>query len=353
MKPLTLSRSKIADPYFNSAPMIVIWEMTRACALSCAHCRAEAIPYRSLDELSTNEAFALVAEIAVAGAKLLVLSGGDPLMRDDIYKIIEYAQLLGLTVAVSPSATGRLTADTIRRIYAAGAHRISLSLDAPDAQNHDAFRGVRGSFDRTIRAAEEARSIGLEVQINTTLSRFNHEWIDEFLPLLIALDVVLWSVFFLIPVGRATRESMLDARETERAFARLYDLSLIAPFPIKTTEAPNYRRFVAQRHPNAPRRPGIGDGRGFVFVSHTGDICPSGFLPLVAGNVRTAKLGSVYRDDPMFVQLRRPTTFNGKCGKCEYNAICGGSRARAYAVTGDPFGSDPSCSYQPELAANV
>lgn len=346
--------SNVADPYFNCAPVLVIWEMTRACALSCKHCRAEAIPYRNRGELSTNEAFALVAEIAAAGAHLLVLSGGDPLMRDDVYKIVEYGQTLGLKVAVSPSATGRLNAEALRRLYAAGAQSISLSLDAPDDANHDAFRGVRGSFDRTIRAAEEARRIGLDVQINTTLSRVNHEWIEEFVPLLTSLEVAIWTVFSLVPVGRATQESMLDARETEAAYARLYALSRIAPFPIKTTEAPSYRRYVAQQEPDRPQRPGVGDGRGFVFVSHVGEICPSGFLPLVAGNVRTAKLGDVYRDDPLFVRLRRPSTFSGKCGLCEFNRICGGSRARAYAVTGDPFGSDPSCSYQSEkLPANV
>lgn len=343
--------SKVADPYFNRAPVLVIWEMTRACALSCKHCRAEAIPRRNRDELSTTEAFALVAEIAAAGARLLVLSGGDPLMRDDVYKIVERAQLLGLKVAVSPSATGRLTADALHRLYIAGAHSISLSLDAPDDTNHDAIRGVRGSFARTIRAAEVARSIGLAVQINTTLSRVNHEWIEEFVPLLTSLEVATWTVFFLVPVGRASVESMLDAQETEAAYARLYELSQITPFPIKTTEAPSYRRYVAQCEPNSEWRAGVGDGRGFVFVSHVGDICPSGFLPLVAGNVRTAKLGTVYREDPLFVRLRRPSTFNGKCGRCEFNRICGGSRARAYAVSGDPFGSDPSCSYVPEAKA--
>ncbi|MDE2480767.1 MAG: radical SAM protein [bacterium] len=343
--------SAINDPYFDRAPRIVIWEMTRACALACKHCRAEAVPRRHLGELTTGEAFHLVDEIARLGAPLLVLSGGDPLMRDDIYKIVEYARFRGLTVAVTPSATGRLTSDALERLYTAGAHRVALSLDAPDAQAHDAFRGVRGSYARTLAAVRSAREIGLEVQINTTISRRNNERVDEFVDLLSTLDIALWSVFFLIPVGRASLDMMLDAAETDRAFEAIYAASKRAPFGVKTTEAPAYRRFLAQRDPSLVRTAGIGDGRGFVFVSHVGEVYPSGFLPESAGNVRSTPLGTIYREHPLFVRLRRPSTFTGKCGVCSYNTICGGSRARAYATSGDPFGSDPSCSYVPERSA--
>ncbi len=334
------------DPYFDHAPRIVIWEMTRACALACKHCRAEAVPRRHHDELTTGEAFALVDQIADARASLLVLSGGDPLMRDDIYKVVEHARLRRLTVAVTPSATGRLTEEALRRIYVAGAHRIAISLDAPDEAAHDAFRGVRGSFARTMNAIRVAREIGLDVQVNTTLSRFNAHRIEDFVTLLTTLDIALWSVFFLIPVGRASLELMLDAPETDGAFDRIFRATGDAPFAIKTTEAPHYRRFLAQHAAGGPHTFGIGDGRGFVFVSHTGDVYPSGFLPLAVGNVRTTTLGALYRDDPIFRRLRQPWTFNGKCGTCEFNAICGGSRARAYATTGDPFESDPTCSYR-------
>ncbi len=345
--------SASVDWYFDRAPRIVIWEMTRACALACTHCRAEAVPRRHADELSTGEAFDLVEQIVESGASLFVLSGGDPLMRDDVYKIVTYARTRGLTVAVTPSATGRLTDDALLRLEAAGAHRIALSLDAPDAEAHDAFRGVRGSYDRTLRALRSAREIGLDVQINTTLSRRNHERVDEFAALLATLDIALWSIFFLVPVGRASLELMLDAQETDAAFERIAKVAADAPFAVKTTEAPHFRRYLAQHYPGTPSRPGVGDGRGFVFVSHVGEVYPSGFMPISAGNVRTTPLRTIYREHELFVRLRQPWTFAGKCGYCEFNAICGGSRARAYAVTGKPFGSDPTCSYQPARSTDV
>lgn len=335
------------DPFFNRAPRIVIWEMTRACALACAHCRASAIPRRDPHELSTREAFELVDQIVACDHPLFVLTGGDPLMRDDIYKIVEHATSQGLTTAVTPSATGRLTADAIRHLSMAGAHRLALSLDAPEAEAHDAFRGVRGSYDRTLAAIEYAHESGLQVQINTTLSRNNIDSLEAFAPLLEQLDIALWSIFFLVPTGRASIDAMLDAGQTEDAFARIYELSRQVPFPVKTTEAPHYRRFVLQKTGVNPPTAGIGDGRGFVFVSHIGEVYPSGFLPVAVGNVRTAPLLDIYRNTPLMQRLRQPQTFDGKCGVCEFQNLCGGSRARAYAVSGKPYGSDPTCVHVP------
>lgn len=345
---------------YADAPRIVIWEMTRACALACRHCRAEAIPRRDPSELSTTEAFGLVDAVRECGKPIFVLTGGDPLMRDDIYKIVEYAAYRGLRVAVSPSATGRLTRNALEQLTRAGCHRISLSIDAPNADMHDRFRGVRGSFERTIEAARAARELGLELQINTTLSRYNLDTINDMAALVDMLDAVLWSAFFLVPVGRGKISDMPDAQETENAFRQLYEIAKTARFAIKTTEAPHYRRFVAQREaampprerpsrPNAPwmQFPAIGDGKGFVFVSHTGEICPSGFLPHVVGNVRTDNLLEVYREDPVMRRLRAPETFGGKCGVCEFRRLCGGSRSRAFAVTGDPFAEEPACAYVP------
>lgn len=339
---------------YDDAPRIVIWEMTRACALACVHCRAEAIPRRDPRELTTAEACALVDDVVACGDPIFVLTGGDPFMRDDLDVIVRYASERGLRVAVSPSATGRLTAKALRRLKAAGCSRISLSLDGPDDASHDAFRGVRGSFTRTLKGIGEAREAGLEVQINTTVSRRNHRRIDEMARLVRACDVALWSVFFLVPVGRAAATDVLTATETEEVFADLYRLSHELPFPLKTTEAPHYRRYLAQRSAAAPRGgmryAGIGDGKGFVFVSHLGEIMPSGFLPYVVGNVRHEPLVDVYRDHPIMRRLRSPNSFGGKCGVCEYHDLCGGSRARAYTMTGDAFASEPTCAYIPAAA---
>lgn len=350
-----------SQPY-SEAPRIVIWEMTRACALACRHCRAEAIPHRNSSELTTQEAFSLVDAVRECGKPIFVLTGGDPLMRDDIYKIAEYATYRGLRVAVSPSATGRLTRSALERLARAGCKRISLSLDAPTAEMHDRFRGVIGSFKRTLEAAHFARDLGLELQINTTVSRFNADRLTEIAALVEQLDAVLWSAFFLVPVGRASADQVLNAWETEEAFATLYRISERSLFEVKTTEAPHYRRYAAQRQAAAPPRerqlrtkqpwmqyPAIGDGKGFVFISHTGEICPSGFLPYPVGNVRTDNLLEVYREDPMMRRLRSPETFGGKCGVCEFRQLCGGSRSRAYTMSGDAFGQEPTCAYVPAV----
>lgn len=336
---------------FDRAPKIVIWEMTRACALACRHCRAEAIAHRNPRELTTSQALGLVDAVAECGKPIFVLTGGDPFMRDDLFKVVEYSVGRGLRTAVSPSATGRVTPAALQRLARVGCRRISLSLDAPDAASHDAFRGVKGSYDRTLRALAAARSAGIEVQINTTISRFNSRRIAEMGDLLQTLDVALWSVFFLVPVGRAAAADVLSADETEVAFAELYERSKTLSFPMKTTEAPHFRRYVAQHAPGgAPASPyeGIGDGKGFVFVSHTGEICPSGFLPQSAGNVLQDRLIDVYRDDPFMRRLRDPDSFDGKCGACEFRRSCGGSRARAFTMTGNAFGSEPTCAYVPK-----
>jgi AdoMet-dependent heme synthase len=331
--------------------------MTRACALACRHCRAEAQPRRDPLELTTAQAFDLVDGVDALDKPLFILTGGDPMMRDDIYEIIEYGCALGLPVSISPSATGRLTDGALAKLAGAGVRRLSLSLDAPSAAEHDAFRGVRGSYDRTVRAARVAREHGMSVQINTTLSRLNLDQIEEFGELLAAWGIAMWSVFFVLPIGRASADLCLSAEETEAAFARLAAVAKTVPFAVKTTEAPHYRRYLAQHGagapdrppsagaPAAPRFPGIGDGRGFVFVSHLGDVYPSGFLPLRIGNVREKSLRELYRYDPIMQRLRRPDTFGGKCGLCDFQRSCGGSRSRAYLTSGDPFASDPSCSY--------
>ncbi len=342
---------------YDDAPRIVIWEMTRACALACEHCRAVAIPFRDPLELHTDEALALVDQVCECGQPIFVLTGGDPLMRPDIYRIVEYAANHGLRVATSPSATGRLTRSALERLVTAGCRSISLSIDGPDAASHDAFRHVKGVFERTVAAAKTAVEIGLALQINTTIARHNYRSIKEMAALLPQLGATLWSLFFLVPTGRAKREQSLNAVEYEAAFGELYDVWLEAPFDVKTTEAPHYRRYVNQRvgslAVDSPKKarspmlqfPSIGDGRGFVFVSHVGEIQPSGFLPLTVGNVRRDNLLEVYRNDLLMRSLRDPDGFGGKCGRCDFRSLCGGSRARAYAFTGDPLAAEPCCAY--------
>jgi radical SAM protein len=341
---------------YDDGPRIVIWEMTRACALACKHCRAKAIPNRDARELTTCEAFDLVDEVAAYGRPIFILTGGDPFMRSDVFEIVSYAAQRELRVAVSPSGTARLTKSALERLAAAGCRRMSLSIDGPDAETHDAFRGVKGAFERILTAAAHAREAGIELQINTTIARHNQAKIRAVADLIPKLDASVWTAFFLVPTTEAEIADCLDAAGFEAAFAELFQIWKDAPFMVTTAEAPHFRRFVSQYVARLPfaerpskvdhfRFPAIGDGKGLVFVSHTGDISPGCFLPIVAGNVREQKLIDVYRNDPTFERLRDPDRTNGKCGRCDFRQMCGGSRARAYGFSGDPFGSEPCCAY--------
>ena len=345
---------------FEDAPFLVIWEVTQACHLACAHCRACAQPRRDPQELSTLEGMLLLKEIRRFGDPLMVFTGGDPLERSDIFDLLQFSSALGFRTTITPSATELLTQTAVCRIAASGVARMAISVDDADAAGHDGFRGVRGSWQRSLDALGWAAEIGLETQVNTTVTRRNWERLEEIAALVGASRAKLWSVFFLVATGRAQRSDDLTAEEYEQVFARLHRISQNARFDLKTTEAQHYRRFVAQhsrgRQPGeAVSRPaaaiarqgGINDGKGLVFISHTGEIYPSGFLPLSAGNVRGDSLVDVYRQSALFERLRRPESFTGKCGVCEYRRLCGGSRARAFALTGDPFGSDPRCAYRP------
>lgn len=349
---------------FDEAPFLVIWEVTQACDLACVHCRASAAPGRHPLELDTQEGFRLLDAVRACGDPLVVFTGGDPLKRDDLFPLLGYSTGLGLRTTVTPSATPLLTAAAIQGFQDAGIARIAVSLDGPDAPSHDGFRRVEGSFDRTLYALRHARSIGLETQINTTVTRHNVHRLQEIAGLVAREGARLWSVFFLVVTGRAMEAYDLTAEEYETVFDFLYETSLQATFDIKTTEAQHYRRYVAQRKKRAgaalpraggdgngngsiARQAGINDGKGFVFVSHTGDIYPSGFLPVPAGNVRRDRLGDVYRTAPLFRTLRDSSSLEGKCGACEYRNLCGGSRSRAFALTGSYLSEDPRCVYRP------
>jgi len=342
----------IPGPVFASAPQRVYWEVTRACDLACCHCRAEAAPDPDPGELTTAEGIALIESLARFGrpAPHLILTGGDALKRHDLFLLIERARALGLPVSVAPSATPLLTSDAVRRLRAAGVEAISLSLDGATVASHDALRGVPGCFERTLDAARAARAEGLLFQVNTLVSRQTLAELPGIYELVRALGAQRWSLFFLISVGRGTVLEPISADECEDLFSWLADLPAGDGLVVTTTEAPHFRRVLLQKRagsPGARHGAGIRDGNGIMFISHTGEINPSGFFPLAAGSVRRDDPVTVYRDSPVFQSLRRVDLFEGRCGRCEFRGICGGSRARAYAATGDLLAEDPLCAWEP------
>lgn len=377
---------------FNVSPFVVIWENTRACDLACVHCRAAAQPRRSQFELTTEEGFDLIDQVAELKPRVFVITGGDPLKREDTYDMIRHAKDRGLEPALTPSATPLLTEAAISRMKSHGLARLAVSLDASNADLHDDFRRVKGSFDITINAVRAAKREGIPVQINTTVTRRTIDDLPRMVALLTELEISMWSVFFLVPTGRGKRGDLVSPEAVEHLFGFLYETTKRVPFAIRTTEAMHYRRYTLQRMAvesgrriedlcdvrtglidastlfmkhgprtmplgvqpqfgatsRAPR--GVNEGKGFVFISHIGDIFPSGFLPLKAGNVKKQSLGDVYRSSELFLSLRDSSNLKGKCGRCEFRELCGGSRARAWSMTGDVFESDPLCTYQPRVA---
>lgn len=359
VRSLSQLAAQIVQPVFDWShhPFVVIWEVTRACALACRHCRASAIPHRHPLELTTDEGIALIDDVYASGTRLFVLTGGDPALRPDLTELVRHASKIGLKVGLSPSATPRMTKRFVGDLADAGASTVSLSIDGSTAATHDAFRGVEKTFARTLKIADWVRDAGIALQVNTTVSRFNLDDLPEIARLVEGLGVVRWSVFFLVPTGRAKWSDLLSAEEHERVYRWLWELEAKVDFDIKTTEGQPYRRFAIQEFERqgvpVPRRllTGVSDGRGFCFVSHTGDVSPSGFLELPAGNVRQRPASEIYRESPVFSALRDPDALKGKCRHCRYRAVCGGSRARAYHMTGDILASDPTCAYIPSESA--
>lgn len=354
------------DPGFvyARAPLLVYWEVTRACDLACRHCRADAMATPWPGELSREEGLALLAEVRRFGdpPPHLVLTGGDPLKRPDLFELIDAATELGLAVSLSPAATPLLTPTVIGRLAAAGVASLSLSLDGSDAARHDRLRGVPGVFEATLAAAAAASAVGLPLQVNTLVTADTVDDLPAVYERLVGMGIVRWSLFFLIGVGRGALLPQLTPVRAERLLRWLDELADDAPFAIKTTEAMHYRRVALRRRRRAgideatiARSPlgrgfGIRDGNGIVFVNHDGEVYPSGFLPLSAGNVREAGLVGLYRDAPLLRALRDVRALRGRCGRCEFAPICGGSRARAYAASGDPLAEDPLCPYRPSTS---
>jgi radical SAM protein len=365
---------------FDETPFLAIWEVTQSCDLACKHCRAAAQPLAHPDELTTAEGKALIDQIATMGVPIFVFTGGDPLKRKDVFELIRYAAGKGVHVALTPSATPLLTREAIFKLKEAGLVRLGISLDGSTPEIHDNFRGLPGAWARTIQCVEWANEAGIPIQVHTTISRHNAADLDNLCALFARLAIVMWNVFFLVPVGRGQLDDLLSGEEFEQVFGKIYELSQRVDFQIKTTEAMHYRRYLLEHnleerkighgHPGA--RPAgvqkyesgaptadvqtrthswatrrVNDGKGFLFVSHVGNVYPSGFLPIDAGNIRKTPLAEIYRNAPIFKSLRDTAKLTGKCGVCEYKEICGGSRARAYALTGDPLAPEPCCIYQP------
>ena len=359
---------------FSRRPMLVFWETTRACQLACYHCRASATSLALPGELTTEEGKAFIDQVAGFGRPypILVMTGGDCLLRADIFELVDYATSLGIPVALSPSVTPSLNAEKIKRIVASGVKAVSISLDGALAETHEAVRGIPGHFEKTINAIRALTTAGLTVQINTTVMRSNVNELAKIAHLVKDTGSHIWEVFFLVQVGRGSITEAVTPGEHEDISHMLFDASQYG-FIIRTVEAPFFRRVVKRRlegelapvsdlyitltnelsslmgppteriraHTTSTR-----DGKGIVFVAYDGEVYPAGFLPQPLGNVLTTPIAEIYQENPLLRQIRA-SEFSGRCGYCEYSDLCGGSRARAYAENGDALGEDPACAYQP------
>lgn len=355
-------------------PILVFWESTRACGLACAHCRAEAQAVPVPGELTTAEGLAFIDSLAAfeRPAPILVVTGGDALMRPDLAELITHAKAAGVTVALSPSVTPLLTDGRLAELRELGVKVASLSLDGASAATHEGMRGIPGHLPATLDALQRMRAHGFVVQVNTVVTPDNVGELPAIAKIVHDSDAAIWEVFFLVNVGRGSSMRELGPDDNEDVCHFLYDASQYG-FVVRTVEGPMFRRVVRWRDegrqaptgalysrlaaglreqlgpPSAPSKAhtkGTRDGRGIVFVSATGDIYPAGFLPIALGNVREHDIVDVYRDHPLLRRIRA-AEFGGKCGRCEYRELCGGSRARAFAATGDALGEDPACAYQP------
>ena len=293
------------------------------------------------------------------GCPLVVLTGGDPAKRPDLIELVRHGSAIGLRMAMTPSATPLITRELLEQLRDAGLARLAVSLDGARRGTHDAFRGVDGSHARTFEILRTARELGITTQINTSVTRFNRHELEDIAREITPLGIELWAVFLVVPTGRASEADLLDPDEVEELLERLVMIGETSPFDIKTTAAPHFRRVLLQHKvPRADIRglaDGIGraprsvnEGQGVCFVSHLGEVYPSGFLPIPCGNVRDEGITRIYRDNPLFQKLRDPDALGGKCGVCEFRRVCGGSRARAYAIHGDPLAQEPSCAYVPK-----
>lgn len=344
------------DYRYPDAPRRVYWELTRACALACMHCRAEALHRRLPDELDTKETFAVLTSLArVKPTPVVVLTGGDPLERPDFWEILDFAKSAGLHVDVAPSATPKLDRDVILKLAEHGVGAMSLSLDGSDPERHDSIRGIRGCYDMTMVAAQNIADAKIPLQVNTLVTAKTIDDLPAIYERAAEMRAKRWSLFFLVTTGRGSLLPQITPQQAETLLEWCVEKNPSAPFVIATTEAPQYRRVLLRRRGATGDAPvpgaGMRDGNGIVFISYRGDVMPSGFLPLSAGNVRDTDLIEIYRTSPLFVKLRDTASFGGRCGVCEFRNVCGGSRGRAFAKSGDTQDEDPLCAWQPAALA--
>ena len=363
---------------FSKNPFIVIWEVTRACELRCVHCRADAQTKPHPNELTHEEGIQLIDQIYEMDNPMLVFSGGDCMMREDLYDLADYAVKKGMRVSITPSATDNVTKEKMEMAKKIGLSRWAFSLDGPNAEIHDHFRGTSGSFNLTLEKIKYLNELGMPLQINTVISRYNYDHLEQMAELVEDLGAVMWYIFLLVPTGRGQLDACITPVEHEKVFRWFYNRNKTSSYDIKLTAAQHYRRVVLQQKvrehkldnntihyedtivsdhasqvdglSRAPK--GVNDGNGFIFISHTGDVMPSGLLPIKLGNVRNQPLKEIYRESPILKDIRNPDKYKGKCGVCEYRHVCGGSRSRTYAVTGDYMESEPFCVYIPKAMRN-
>ncbi|MCF8032898.1 MAG: heme b synthase [Desulfarculaceae bacterium] len=342
---------------------LVAWETTRRCNLSCLHCRAGAEDEFYPDELSTAEGEAFLDDLATMGKPIVIMTGGEPLLREDILHLARYGHGLGLRMVMAVNGT-LLTPEIAHQLKQAGIQRLSISIDGPDAASHDQFRGQEGAYQGALEGMKAATGEGLEFQINTTVTRGNLPQVEEIQETAVELGAVAHHIFLLVPTGRgrALTGEIISAQEYEDVLNWFCDKRGQVPLELKATCAPHYYRIIRQRAKETGEKlsfethgldavtRGCLGGQGFAFVSHVGQVQPCGYLELSAGNVREKPFSAIWRESQLFKELRDPDLLKGKCGLCEYRRVCGGCRARAYEVSGDHLAEEPLCMYQPPRA---
>ncbi len=350
----------------NAQLRLVAWEITRNCNLSCVHCRAAATMGPYSGELDTKACMALVDEIKKAGDPIVILTGGEPMLREDIYDIATYGTEKGLRMVMAPNGT-LINKHSAKKLSDAGIKRISISLDGATKEKHDKFRGVDGAFEKALNGIKVAKDAGIDFQINTTITKTNLDEIPQIQDLAVKLGAVAHHIFLLVPTGRGKyiADQTIDAGQYEKALNWFYDQRKKTPLQLKATCAPHYYRILRQRAKadgetvtfkthglDAVTRGCLG-GTGFCFISHTGIVQPCGFLDLNCGDVTKAPFSEIWKNSEIFLNLRDYAKLKGKCGACEYKGVCGGCRARAYEATGDYLAEEPLCTYEPKSIQKI
>ncbi|BBD08650.1 heme b synthase [Desulfovibrio ferrophilus] len=344
---------------------LIAWEITRSCNLACKHCRAEAHEEPYPGEFDTEEAKGLIDDFAKAGNPILIFTGGEPMLRKDWPILVEYATSKGLRCVMSPNGT-LLTPETAATMKEVGVQRVSISIDGPDAESHDEFRGVKGAFEASMRGIEYLKQAGMEFQINTTVTRGNLGMFKDIFKLCEELGAAAWHIFLLVPTGRGANlgAEVITAEDYEDVLNWFYDFQKTTDMQLKATCAPHYHRILRQRAKedgipvtfenfglDAVSRGCLG-GVGFCFVSHTGQVQPCGYLVKDCGNVRDTPFPEIWKNSKVFNQFRNQEEFDGKCGVCEYHKVCAGCRARAFTMDNNHMGEEPLCSYIPVKMRN-